>query len=44
MHGNKIIDDVEIWARSLIAANSPYAYIALEAVEVFTDINKKGAD
>ncbi len=34
------MDDVELWARSLVAAGSPFAYIALEAVEVFNDIEK----
>jgi len=43
MHGNQDIDSFEIWARVLIAANSPFAYIALDAIDVFKDINK-GAD
>jgi len=34
------VDDFELWARSLVAANSPFAYITLEAVEVFNDIEK----
>jgi len=34
------MDDFELWAQSLVVAGSPFAYIALEAVEVFNDIEK----
>lgn len=38
------MDDFELWARSLVAAKSPFAYIALEALEVFAEMDHKGAD
>ena len=40
LKGVLFLDDFELWARSLVAAGSPYAYIALEAVDVFKDIEQ----